>query len=350
MGNGSKARQTPLDVLVFFPTYNEVGNVRRLIEGIHAELPTAGVLVVDDASPDGTGELLEELLLDDPLLRIIHRPRKLGVGSAHKLALFYARESECRRFVSMDADFSHHPRYLNTMLTRLDSAEFVTGSRYIEGGRCDYGLRRQLISRAANAIARIVLGLGLAENTTLYRGFTRGLLSGLDIDRIRSDGYSFAVESLYEVSRVTRNLAEFPIHFEDRVAGNSKISKSEIFKAILTLMRLGFIRFNPFGRKNAPVQTVRPSKATICVGCGSAYQIEKYPARMAEAKGSKRAHWWRSAPVRDSAADSYASHDSRTYGRTLQCLQCGLVFIEPGVEERELVEPSSEQGSSQRGG
>jgi SAM-dependent methyltransferase len=238
----------------------------------------------------------------------------------------------------MDADFSHHPRYLHTMLTRLDSAEFVTGSRYVEGGRCDYGLRRQLISRAANAIARIVLGLGLAENTTLYRGFTRSLLSRLDIDRIRSDGYSFAVESLYEVSRVTRNLAEFPIHFEDRVAGDSKISKSEIFKAILTLLRLGFIRLNPFERKNAPGPTVRPTKATICMGCGSPYQIEKYPARLAEAGGSKRAHGWRSAPARDSAAYSCASHDSRTYGRILQCLHCGLVFMEPGVEERELVE------------
>lgn len=342
MSHPSKVRPRSAEILVFFPTYNEVGNAERLIEALHAELPAADVLVIDDASTDGTGRLLDELRSDDPTLEVIHRPRKLGVGTAHKLALLYARKMGYSRVITMDADFSHHPRYLGTMLAQLDVFEFVTGSRYVEGGRCDYGLRRRIISRTANAIARIAVGLRLAENTTLFRGFTRDLLTRLDIDRIRSDGYSFAIESLFEISRVTDRLAEFPIHFEDRVAGDSKISRAEIYKAILTIARLSLSRVNPFARPTPAVRETMKVEPTICAGCGCEFQIERHPSREPPADGDGRPRSWRSPRSMDSAAYSCASHDSRTHGRILDCLQCGLIFMEPRVSERDLVSAYSE--------
>src|SRR5262249_45491682 len=143
-----------------------------------------------------------------------HRPGKLGLGSAHKLAMLYARDEGFDVLITMDADFSHHPRYLPTFLELLCENDFVTGSRYMSGGKSDYGAGRTFISRTANLFAKAALGLPLEENTTMYRGFTAELLARMNIEAIQSEGYSFAVESLHQVSQVTSRLAEFPIHFE----------------------------------------------------------------------------------------------------------------------------------------
>jgi dolichol-phosphate mannosyltransferase len=311
------------DALVFFPTYNEAGNVEALIDAIHAELPEADVLVVDDASQDGTGELLRARLASDARLRVVERPRKLGVGTAHKLALLHARERGYEFLITMDADFSHHPRYLRTLRALLDDHDFVTGSRYVKGGRCDYGPLRQLISRSANTIARGVLGLELMENTTLYRGFRRSLLQQLDVDRIRSEGYSFAVESLFEVARRTGRLAEFPIHFEDRVAGVSKISKAEIYKAIATIARLGVGRLRPAGVESS---TPHARPRVDCASCGSHFNVLLHPERRDEGAGQ------------DAAAYSVSSHTSRAHGPILLCLQCGLTFMQPKLEPEGLLQ------------
>ncbi|MDD9967603.1 MAG: methyltransferase domain-containing protein [Myxococcales bacterium] len=307
-------------ICVFFPTYNEAGNVQPLVRGIHEQLPDARILVVDDASQDGTAELLDGMAAEDSSLEVIHRPRKLGVGSAHKLAMLKARDRGDRALITMDADFSHHPRYLPTMVERLNHSEFVTGSRYAPGGRCDYGPYRQLVSRTANLAARGALGLRLAENTTLYRGFTRSLLARLPIDRIKSDGYSFAVESLFEVAAITSALDEFPIHFEDRLHGDSKISKKEIYKAIATIGRLGLERVNP--RSTRGVLPTAPRKRSACVGCHSTYNLELYAAREGQATHG---------------AYSVSSHSKRTHGRILSCLQCGLIYMEPRLTADELV-------------
>lgn len=318
-------------VCVFFPTFNEAGNVQALVQGIHEHLPQARVLVVDDASTDGTGELLDAMAADDPSMTVIHRPRKLGVGSAHKLAMLHVREAADDALITMDADFSHHPRYLPTLFERLQQAEFVTGSRYMEGGRCDYGPYRQAISRGANLAARQALGLRLAENTTLFRGFTRSLLRRLNIDRVKSDGYSFAVESLFEVAAVAHNLDEFPIHFEDRIHGDSKISKREIYKAIGTIARLGLTRLNPLSDRGLP--SARSREPVVCIGCKSTYNLELYESRHGKREGE-----------RDATAEAYsvASHRHRTHGPILQCLQCGLVFQQPQLSANELVEAYGE--------
>ena len=229
----------PIDrVLVFTATYDEAGNISPLIEDVFRQLPSCDMLVVDDNSPDGTGDILDALAHRYPRLSVVHRPRKSGLGSAHRLAVQHALAGGYDALITMDADFSHHPRYLPTMVEQLEESDFVTGSRYAPGGSCSYGLARRALSRTANVLTRGLLRIPLHETTTSYRAFRRSLLSLLDVDSIRSDGYSYMVESIFRVSRATRSMSEFPIAFVDRRAGQSKISKFEIWKGFTTLMRL----------------------------------------------------------------------------------------------------------------
>jgi len=312
-------------VLVFFPTYNEAGNVERLVHEILGFLPDADVLVVDDASPDGTGELLDRLATDNPAVRVIHRPGKLGLGSAHKLAMLYAREAHYDVLITMDADFSHQPKYLPKFLELIaGGAEFVIGSRYMPGGQSDYGARRTFLSRTANLFAKAALGLPLEENTTMYRGFSSELLERMDIDSIRSEGYSFAVESLHQVSKVTSRLSEFPIHFENRAAGSSKISKLEIYKAVLTIQRIGIGRLLPKHRKQGGEELGK----VACCACGGTEHAEVYPAHT-ETRGKG---------LHDLSPYSCATHSSRSHGQILRCLRCGLVFMRPKLTSAALVE------------
>lgn len=309
-------------ILVFFPTYNEAGNVERLIQTVWQYLPTAHILVVDDASPDGTGQILDRLCDEHPALSVVHRPGKLGLGSAHKLAMLRARDAGYDLLIVMDADFSHHPRYLPTFVELLKGADFVTGSRYMPGGRSDYGLGRTFISRTANLFAKAALGLPLEENTTMYRGFTSRLLQRMDIDSIRSEGYSFAVESLNQVAQVTDRLAEFPIHFENRATGASKISKREIYKAMATIQRLGLSRLLPSH------SAARAEQAPVeCVLCKGTHHLEVYPAREEESGHS----------IQDASPYSCATHSTRSHGQILRCLGCGLVFMRPRLAKAALV-------------
>jgi dolichol-phosphate mannosyltransferase len=249
-------------VLVFTATYNEVDNIGSLVETILATLPGCDVLVVDDNSPDGTGKLLDEIHARQPRLQVIHRPGKNGLGSAHKLGMKYARQKGYDALVTMDADFSHDPLVLPQMMRQLERAEFVIGSRYVAGGSCEYPLSRVVLSTVANYLTRAVLSIPVHETTTAYRGFRRSLLERMDVDAIRSEGYSFFVESIYQVKRLTGQvgdglvgMAEFPIRFADRRAGSSKISKKEIWKGFSTLFRLGVQRAVP----SVAGQSFRPS-------------------------------------------------------------------------------------------
>jgi dolichol-phosphate mannosyltransferase len=311
------------NVLVFFPTYNEAGNVERLILTVREYLPNCSILVVDDASPDGTGDVLDRLSTTLPRLHVVHRPGKLGLGSAHKLAMLYARDAGFDALITMDADFSHHPRYLPKFIELLQQADFVTGSRYMSGGRSDYGLGRTFISRTANLFAKAALGLALEENTTMYRGFTAELLSRVRIEQIKSEGYSFAVDSLNEVARVTDKLAEFPIHFENRATGASKISEVEIYRAMFTIQRIALGRVLP-KRTRALAE---PSAKVECVACGGTHHVQEFAP-----KGR------RSGAVADDLSPySCATHSSRSHGQILRCLRCGLVFMRPSMSNEELV-------------
>ena len=317
-----------MSVLVFFPTYNEAGNAQALIEGIWAYLPEAYILVVDDASPDGTGALLDEIASRHHRLKVVHRPGKMGVGSAHKFAFHYARDHTFDILITMDADFSHHPRYLPRFLEHLRTSDFVTGSRYMPGGRSNHGLYRSFLSRTANVVAKNALGLPLQENTTLYRGYTLSLLRRLDIDRIKSEGYSFAVESLFRVSRLAGELAEFPIYFENRLIGTSKISRVEIYRAIITVFSLLGRRLS--GTERGLVASIcpptGPGHQLACAACGNPYHVEVYPARE------------RLDALPDLSRYSCSSRSARSHGQILRCLQCGLTFMKPKLSPQQLLQ------------
>lgn len=260
------------NVLVFTATYNEVDNISSLVETILATLPTCHVLVIDDDSPDGTGKLLDQMRAGQPRLHVIHRPGKNGLGSAHKLGMKYALEHGYDALVTMDADFSHDPHVLPEMMRHLEETEFVIGSRYVAGGSCEYPPLRVALSTVANYLTRALLSIPVHETTTAYRGFRRSLLERMDIDAIRSEGYSFFVECVYQVKRLTSHgggslvrMTEFPIRFADRRAGSSKISKAEIWKGFTTLFRLSVQRVLPFAERSLGQSTGQDTSAELRV-------------------------------------------------------------------------------------
>ena len=267
-------------ILVFTATYNEADNIVPLVEQVFEALPGADMLVVDDASPDGTGRLAEELRARFPRLHVVHRPGKNGLGTAHKLAIKYALAEGYDALVTMDADFSHHPKYLPEMVHHLERADFVIGSRFVPGGSCEYPLPRVALSVGANTLTRTLLGIPLRETTTAYRGFRRSLLERMNIDAVRSDGYSFFVESIFQITRLeraagrTQAMREFPIRFEDRRAGSTKISRKEIANGVKTLGRLAVRRL--FSRAEAEPPRA-PSSEPVCEVCGCAFRVEDRP-------------------------------------------------------------------------
>lgn len=309
--------------LVFTATYNEADNVETLLNEIFCHLPDADILIVDDHSPDGTGPLLDRLAAENSHIHVVHRPSKLGLGTAHLLAMKYALHHNYEHLITMDADFSHNPKYLTIMKQLLEDNDFVIGSRYAKGGRCDYGLVRTLISRTANTLARYLLGIPTHEATTSYRGFSVDLLKQMDLNSIWSDGYSFFMESIFVVRLATRKLAEFPIHFEDRRAGTSKISKREIFKAIYNISRLFYRRLFviPFAVYQPSAQT---EKDPPCENCHSLFHMEMFPAKYAENENA--------------SIYQCTSAGHRTHGRILKCLHCGLVFNETRHDAEKLLD------------
>lgn len=225
-------------VLVFTATYNESLNIKNLVDEIFQYTPHVDILVIDDNSPDGTGKIVDDLAAKNSKIKVIHRKGKLGLGTAHVQGMEYAVKNNYDILVTMDADFSHHPKYLPTMLKLMDNHDFVIGSRYVKGGGLGYGFIRTFISKSANLLARFLLSIKLKECTTSYRGFNRDLLVKILNSKIDSTGYSFFFEMVYLVSKLTKKVTEFPIYFADRVAGESKISKQEIYRGITTLFKL----------------------------------------------------------------------------------------------------------------
>lgn len=222
--------------LISTATYNERENIRALIEAILESVPDAHVLVVDDASPDGTGEIVDECAARDPRVRVIHRSGKLGLGSAILAALRFAIRENYDLFVNMDADFSHSPGDLPRLIEAMDDADVVIGSRYIPGGGViGWGFRRRFMSSMINVYSRLLLGLRARDSSGGFRCYRVSRMREIDFDRIRSRGYSWQEEFLFYCQRAGCRIREVPITFRDRQAGASKINLSEAALALWIL-------------------------------------------------------------------------------------------------------------------
>jgi len=233
-----------IDSFVIVPTYNEADNINDLIEQL-LDLPVAlGVIVVDDNSPDGTGQLADEWAAKYPQhVRVVHRSGKLGLGTAYIAGFKKALEIGAARILTMDADFSHNPRYIPDMITLSRNEHVVIGSRYVPGGgakNCTW--QRVLLSKGANFAARTALGLKANDATAGFRLYRREVLESIPLDEIFSSGYSFLVEMLFLCQRRGWQIGEVPIIFEDRRKGTTKISRQEVYKAQYTVLRLFFRR------------------------------------------------------------------------------------------------------------
>jgi dolichol-phosphate mannosyltransferase len=224
---------------VIIPTYNERENLAGLVDEIQQLPDPPAIFIVDDASPDGTGQLADVLARDRPDIYVRHRTAKLGLGTAHIAGFHAALRNGCQYVITMDADFSHRPRYIPSLLDACRDHDVVIGSRYISGGGTRHcRLRRRLLSRVANFTARTTLGLEARDCTAGFRCYRRDVLEAVDLDGVFSDGYSFLIEMLYRIQSRGFRVGEVPIIYEDRWQGRSKISRQEIFKAVQTVLRL----------------------------------------------------------------------------------------------------------------
>jgi dolichol-phosphate mannosyltransferase len=224
------------------PTYNEAGNIEKLVEAALGKLPaSARVLIVDDSSPDGTGEIADRLAARHESVAVIHRPRKEGLGPAYIAGFRRALADGAGLILEMDSDFSHDPAYLPRLLEAAGRADLVIGSRYVPGGGVsDWGALRRGISRGGSAYARLVLGLEVRDLTGGFKCFRRELLEAIGLDSIQSRGYAFQVETTYRAIRRGYRVVEVPIVFRDRQVGSSKMGRSIVTEAIwrTPLMRL----------------------------------------------------------------------------------------------------------------
>jgi dolichol-phosphate mannosyltransferase len=218
--------------LVVLPTYNEAENVLPLAELVLAVAPTIDVLVVDDNGPDGTGDLVDDRGKEEPRLHLLRRSGKLGLGTAYLAGFGYGLEHGYDQVFTMDADFSHNPRYLEQMLASMKDHDVVIGSRYVPGGGIEnWPIHRRLLSAFANFYASRLLRLSIRDCTSGFRCYSAEVLTTVEPFEIRSSGYSFLEEMACRVTRCGFKIGEVPIIFENRRAGSSKIDSSEIYRA-----------------------------------------------------------------------------------------------------------------------
>jgi dolichol-phosphate mannosyltransferase len=238
-----------LQVAVIVPTYNEQENIESLVTQLLALPTSVRVIVVDDNSPDGTGEIAERLAAEnDGRVGVVHRAGKLGLGTAYIAGFKRALTDGADLICTMDADFSHNPRYIPDMVDKIDQGyDLVIGSRYVRGGgvsNCTFD--RKFLSWGSNTFTRIVLSLRAHDTTAGFRCYRREVLERMDLDEIKVSAYSFLVVMLYRVQRRGWRVGEVPIIFENRRLGASKISKDEIAKSIGTVLRLAWTRLTGY--------------------------------------------------------------------------------------------------------
>ena len=228
---------------LILPTYNEAENIEPFVDAVSEMLPAGSrILIVDDGSPDGTGEIADRLAAQRENLSVMHRPRKEGLGPAYVAGFRAALAGGADLIVEMDADFSHEPAYLPRLLEAAERADLVIGSRYVDGGGVgDWGRLRRAISRGGSAYARLVLGVGVTDLTAGFKCFRREVLEAIDLDTIQSKGYAFQVELTYRAIQHGFRVVEVPIVFRDRRVGTSKMSRRIVAEAI---WRVPLLRFN----------------------------------------------------------------------------------------------------------
>ncbi len=226
--------------LVVVPTYNEVGTLERAVSAALAALPDLDVLVVDDASPDGTGDLADVLAEADPRVSALHRPGKGGLGPAYRAGFAWGLARGYDALCEMDADLSHDPADLARLVGALDGADLVIGSRYVPGGGVvDWPPSRLALSRGGNRYVRLATGMPVRDATAGYRAFRREVLEEIDLATVRSDGYSFQLEVVLRTWRLGFRVVELPITFTERREGASKISRGIVAEAVWRTARWG---------------------------------------------------------------------------------------------------------------
>lgn len=225
--------------LVIIPTYNECENLPRLVPALLDGDPSIEVLIIDDGSPDGTGEIAEDLARETGRVRVLHRTGKLGLGTAYVAGFAYALEQGYDRVIQMDADFSHRPEDLPRLLEAAGSADLVIGSRNVPGGRTEnWSLLRRFVSKGGSLYARVILSLPVRDCTSGFKCFRREVLQTIPFESLRSNGYGFQVEMNHLCHRAGFRIAEVPIVFPDREAGTSKMSVGIFMEAATLVWKL----------------------------------------------------------------------------------------------------------------
>lgn len=227
-------------IVVCIPTFNERENLPKILERLFSANPDVHALVIDDASPDGTGTLADDIAVADPRVRVLHRERKEGLGAAYRAGFATAIADGADVLVEMDADGSHAPEQLPALLAALPSADLVLGSRWVRGGEVrNWPLHRELLSRAGNAYARFMLRVPIHDITGGYRVFPVSTLTAIGYDQVQSQGYVFQVEMAYRAFKAGFSVVEVPITFVEREFGSSKMNQRIVREAMLQVTRWG---------------------------------------------------------------------------------------------------------------
>ncbi len=223
----------PRKALICLPTYDEKENLGPMVAAVLAAAPQADILVIDDNSPDGTGQLADALAAREPRVQVLHRAGKEGLGKAYLAGFAWALARDYGLVLEMDCDFSHDPRHLPELLAAAAEADLVLGSRYVKGGgTVNWGLGRKLISRGGSLYARTILGLSARDLTGGFKCFRREVLEGIDLATVQCTGYAFQIELTYRAARRGFKIREVPITFVDRRVGHSKMSRRIVLEAI----------------------------------------------------------------------------------------------------------------------